>query len=85
MTFVRRYRLPIVLVALLIVIVLLIVLRLREQQARAVSRGPREVVVGVAPPERRDLEVTLSYTGDILPNRQTGLFSKTSGYIREIR
>jgi len=84
MTFVRRYRVPLVLVVLLAVIVLLIVLRLREQQARAVSRGPREVIVGVAPPEQKDLEVTLSYTGDILPNRQTPIFSKTSGYIRAI-
>ena len=60
MTFVRRYRVPIVLLTLLIVIVLLVVLRLREQQARAVGRASREVVVGVAPPERRDLDVTLT-------------------------
>ncbi len=84
MTFVRRHRVTLVLVALLGVMAALVVLRLREQQARAVGRGPREIVVGVAPPERRDLEVTLSYTGDILPNRQTPIFSKTSGYIREI-
>src|SRR5262249_16636592 len=71
MTFVRRYRVPLVLAGLLAVIVLLIVLRLREQQARAVSRGPREVVVGVAPPEQKDLEVTLSSTGAILPSLQT--------------
>ena len=35
-------------------------------------------------PERRDLEVTLAYTGDILANRQTGIFAKTSGYIRKL-
>ena len=85
MTFVRRYRVPLVLVLMLAVIVSLVFFRLREQQARAVGRGPREVVVGVAPPERKDLEVTLSYTGDVLPNRQTAIFSKTSGYIRSIR
>jgi RND family efflux transporter MFP subunit len=85
MRFIRRYRVPIVLVALLAVMAALVVFRVRDQQARAVTRAPRETVVGVAPAERRDLEVTLSYTGDILPNRQTGIFAKTSGYIRTIR
>jgi RND family efflux transporter MFP subunit len=84
MTPFRRYRVPIVLAVMLAVIVLLVFFRLREQQARAVGRGPREVVVGVAPPEQRDLEVKLLYTGDILPDRQTPIFSKVSGYIRAI-
>src|SRR5262245_49381864 len=85
MRFIRRYRIPIVLVALLGVMAALVVFRVRDQQARAVTRAPRETVVGVAPAERRDLEVTLSYTGDILANRQTPIFAKTSGYIRAIR
>jgi HlyD family secretion protein len=80
----RRYRVTVVLLILLGVIVGLVVLRLREQQARAVTRPPRETVVGVAQPERRDLEDTLSYTGDILASRQTPIFAKTSGYIRAI-
>lgn len=80
----RRYRVTVVLLVLLAVIVGLVVLRLREQQARAVTRAPRETVVGVAQPERRDLEVILSYTGDILASRQTPIFAKTSGYIRAI-
>jgi membrane fusion protein (multidrug efflux system) len=62
----------------------LVTLRLREQQARAVPRAPREVQVGVVSPERRALEVTLAFTGDVLPNRQTPIFAKTSGYIRAI-
>ncbi|MBI3457285.1 MAG: efflux RND transporter periplasmic adaptor subunit [Candidatus Rokubacteria bacterium] len=85
MAFVRRHRVTLVLLALLAVMAVVVVLRYREQQARAVTRPPREVVVGVAKPERRDLEVTLSYTADILPNRQTPIFAKTSGYIRTIR
>lgn len=84
MTPLRRYRVPIVLAVMLAVIVLLVFFRLREQQARAVGRGPREIVVGVAPPEQRDIEVKLLYTGDILPDRQTSIFSKVSGYIRAI-
>ena len=84
MPFIRRYRVPLVLIVLLVIMITLVIFRLRDQQARAVTRAPRETLVGVAPPERRDLEVTLSYTGDILPNRQTPIFAKTSGYIRAI-
>jgi RND family efflux transporter MFP subunit len=84
MALLRRYRVPAVLLALGAVMVALVVFRLREQQARAVTRAPREIVVGVVKPERRDLEVTLAYTGDILANRQTGIFAKTSGYIRKL-
>jgi HlyD family secretion protein len=84
MRFVRRHRVTLVLLVLAGVVAALVVLRLREQQARAVTRAPREILVGVVKPERHDLEVTLSYTGDILPNRQTPIFAKTSGYIREI-
>lgn len=84
MAFLRRHRVTLVLLTLVAVMAGLVAWRLREQQARAVTRAPRELLVGVATPERRDLEVTLSYTGDILPNRQTAIFAKTSGYIRAI-
>jgi RND family efflux transporter MFP subunit len=84
MAFIRRHRVTLVLVALVAVMAVLVLLRLREQQARAVTRQPREVLVGISQPEQRDLEVILSFTGDILPNQQTGIFAKTSGYIRAI-
>jgi RND family efflux transporter MFP subunit len=84
MALLRRYRVPAVLLVLGAIMVALVVFRLREQQARAVTRAPRETMVGVMTPERRDLEVTLAYTGDILANRQTGIFAKTSGYIRKL-
>jgi RND family efflux transporter MFP subunit len=84
MAFVRRHRVTLVLLVLLGVVAALVVLRLREQQARAVPRASREIQVGVVQPERRALEVTLSFTGDVFPNRQTAIFSKTSGYIRAI-
>jgi RND family efflux transporter MFP subunit len=85
MAFVRRYRVPLVLLVLLVLMAALVVFRLKEQQARAVTRNPRDVLVGVAPPEQRDLEVILTYTGDILANRQTPIFAKSSGYLRAIR
>ena len=84
MAFVRRYRVSLVLLVLLAVVIVLVVSRLRDQQARAVQRSPREIQVGVIKPERRTLDVTLSFTGDVLPNRQTPIFAKTSGYIRAI-
>ena len=84
MAFVRRYRVGLVLCALLGVVAVLVLLRLREQQARAVPRATREIQVGVIRPERRALEVLLSFTGDVYPNRQTAIFAKTSGYIRAI-
>ena len=84
MGFVRRHRVALVLLALLGVVVTLVLFRLREQQARAVPRGARELQVGVVRPERRALEVTLTFTGDVFPNRQTAIFAKTSGYIRAI-
>ena len=84
MAFVRRYRVSLVLLVLLGVVVALVVGRLRDQQARAVPRAVREIQVGVVKPERRALNVTLTFTGDVLPNRQTPIFAKTSGYIRAI-
>jgi RND family efflux transporter MFP subunit len=84
MAFARRYRVSLVLLMLLGVVAALVVGRLRGQQARAVPRPVREIQVGVVKPVRRTLEVTLSFTGDVLPNRQTSIFAKTSGYIRAI-
>jgi HlyD family secretion protein len=84
MAFVRRYRVSLVLLILLAVVVALVVGRLRDQQARAVPRAAREIQVGVVKPERRALDVTLSFTGDVLASRQTLIFAKTSGYIRAI-
>ena len=85
MAFVRRHRVALVLLGLLGVVGALVLGRLREQEARA--KQPRRAVdvqVGVVRPVRRTLEVTLSFTGDVLPNRQTPIFAKTSGYIRAI-
>jgi RND family efflux transporter MFP subunit len=81
---VRRYTVPVVVVLVLSGLAGLIVFKMREQQARAITRPTREVQVGVIRPDRRDLEVTLGYTGDILPNRQTPIFAKSTGYIRAI-
>jgi membrane fusion protein (multidrug efflux system) len=80
----RRYRVGLALCGLVVVLAVLVVYRLKDQQARAVTRARPDVVVGVVSPERRTLEVKLAFTADILPANQAALFSKVSGYIRRI-
>ena len=62
----------------------LVVYRLKDQQARAVTRPRPDVLVGVVTPERRTMEIKLAFTADIVPAKQAAIFSKVSGYIRRI-
>jgi RND family efflux transporter MFP subunit len=80
----RRYRIGLVLLGLLVLVAVLVVHRLKDQQARAVTRARPDVLVGVVTPERRDMEIKLAFTADILPAKQAAIFSKVSGYIRRI-
>ena len=80
----RRYKLGLVLLGLLIVVGVLVAYRLKDQQARAVQRPRGDALVGVVSPARRDLEIKLASTADILPAKQAAIFSKVSGYIRRI-
>jgi RND family efflux transporter MFP subunit len=84
MAFLRKFRVALVLLGLGVVIAVLVAYRIRQQQAAAVTRRQVEVVVGVAKPVRKDLDVKLSYTADVLPNRQVAIFSKVSGYIKKL-
>ena len=58
----------------------------RDRVGHPAHQQPRvvEFVVGVAAPVRKDLDVKLAYTADVLPNRQVAIFSKVSGYIRKL-
>jgi hypothetical protein len=82
MAFVRRHRVSLVLLVLGVVVATLVGYRIRRQQAAAVPRRQVEIVVGVTKPVRKDLDVKLSYTADVLPSRQVAIFSKVSGYIK---
>ena len=84
MTFLRRHRVALVLVGLGVVVVALVGYRIRKQQAAAVPRRQLEVVVGVTRPVRKDLDVKLAYTADVLPAKQVAIFSKVSGYIKRL-
>jgi membrane fusion protein (multidrug efflux system) len=81
MRFVRRHRVLLVLLGLGVLISILVGYRIKKQQAAAVPRRQVEIVVGVTTPLRKDLDVKLAYTADVLPNKQVAIFPKVSGYI----
>lgn len=84
MRLLKRHRVGFVLLGLLVLVGVLVAYRLKEQQARAVTRVRPDVLVGVLNPGRRDLDVKLAFTADILAAQQAAIFSKVSGYIRRI-
>ncbi|MGH7535107.1 MAG: hypothetical protein ACREMG_05935, partial [Gemmatimonadales bacterium] len=84
MRLLKRHRVGLVLLGLLVLIGTLVAYRLKDQQARAVTRARPEVLVGVLSPTRRDLDIKLTFTADILAAQQAAIFSKVSGYIRRI-
>jgi cobalt-zinc-cadmium efflux system membrane fusion protein len=84
MSFLRRYRVPVVLVALAVAVALLVGYRIKKQQAAAVPRRQIEIVVRVAKPVQKDLDVKLSYTADVSAIRQVAIFPKVSGYIKRL-
>jgi len=84
MTFLRRHRVFVVLLALGVLVTLLVAERVRKQQASAVPRRQLEIVVGVTMPVRKDLDVKLAYTADVLPQKQVAIFAKVSGYIKRL-
>src|SRR5438046_1829510 len=84
MSFLRRYRIPLVLLGIVVLVGFLVLYRIEDQQARAVPRARGEALVGVVAPLRKDLEVRVASTADILPTKQAAIFSKVSGYIRKM-
>src|SRR5438874_5320648 len=84
MSFIRRHRVFVVLVALGVLVAVLVAERVRKQQAAAIPHRQLEIVVGVTRPIRKDLDVKLAYTADVLPNQQVAVFSKVSGYIKRL-
>jgi RND family efflux transporter MFP subunit len=84
MMFFRRHRVSVVLLALGVLVATLVAYRIKKQQAAAVPRRQLEIVVGVAKPIRKDLDVKLAYTADVQPNQQVAIFSKVSGYIKRL-
>src|SRR6266536_3647834 len=84
MDFLRRYRVGVVIAVLLVTACGFAVFWTRTQQARGATRARPDALVGIVSPQRRDIEVKLSFTADILPAQQAAIFSKVSGYIRRI-
>jgi RND family efflux transporter MFP subunit len=84
MRLLKRYRIGLVLLGLMVLIGTLVAYRLKDQQARAVTRARPDVLVGVLSPARQDLDIKLTFTADIVAAQQAAIFSKVSGYIRRI-
>ena len=84
MDFLRRYRVGVVVAVLLVTAGAFALFWTRTQQARGATRTRPDPLVGIVAPQRRMIEVKLSFTADILPIKQAALFSKVSGYIRKI-
>ena len=84
MAFLRRNRVGVVIAVLLAFVGGFAIFWTRTQQARGATRTRPDPLVGVVAPERRTIEVKLSFTADILPIKQAALFSKVSGYFRKI-
>ena len=84
MAFLRRNRVGVVIAVLLVSLGGFAIFWTRTQQARGATRTRPDPLVGVVAPERRTIEVKLSFTADILAIKQAALFSKVSGYIRKI-
>ncbi len=84
MTLLRRYRVAAAVIVLLVATGGALLFWTKTQQARGATRGRPDPLVGVVSPERRDIEVKLSFTADILPIQQAAIFSKVSGYIRKL-
>src|SRR5262249_45244653 len=55
--FVKRYSVRLAILGLLVLVGVLVVYRIKDQQARAVTRVRPDVLVGTLKPERRDLEI----------------------------
>ena len=84
MTLLRRYRVAAAVIVLLVATGGALLFWTKTQQARGATRGRPDPLVGVVSPQRRDIEVKLSFTADILPIQQAAIFSKVSGYIRKL-
>jgi len=84
MDLLRRHRVGVIAAVLIVIAGGVALVWSRAQQARGATRTRPDALVGVVSPQRRDIEVKLSFTADILPIQQAAIYSKISGYIRKI-
>ena len=72
MDLLRRYRVGVVAAVLLVLAGGVALVWSRAQQARGATRTRPDALVGVVSPQRRDIEVKLSFTADILADPAGG-------------
>ena len=80
---VKRHPLVTLGVIIFFALTALVVFRL-SSGAKTDARKSRVVTVGIAVPIKKDLDVRLSYTADLIPNQLVNIFSRVDGYIAKI-
>jgi membrane fusion protein (multidrug efflux system) len=84
MSRVTRHPIVVLGVILFLAVVGLVVFRLSSIGAKGDAKKGRVITVGTMTPQRRDLDVRLSYTADITPNQMVNIFSRVDGYIAKL-
>ncbi|MDH5669482.1 MAG: efflux RND transporter periplasmic adaptor subunit [Nitrospira sp.] len=76
---------PFVFLGLLIVLAVTALVAFRLNTITTVEeQEPPRIVVGTVSPLKEDLDIHLTYTGDISPNQIVNLFSRVDGYITKL-
>ena len=76
---------PFVFIGLLIVLAATALVAFRLNTITTIEeQQPPHIVVGTVSPLKEDLDIHLTYTGDISPNQIVNLFSRVDGYINKL-
>ena len=76
---------PFVFIGLLIVLAATALVAFRLNTITTIEeQQPPHIVVGTVSPLKEDLDIHLTYTGDISPNQIVNLFSRVDGYITKL-
>jgi len=81
----RMTRHPFVFLGLVIILAVTALVAFRLNTVATIKeQEPRHIVVGTVSPLKKDLDIHLTYTGDISPNQIVNLFSRVDGYIAKL-
>jgi len=76
---------PFVFIGLIIVLAVTALVAFRLNTVTTIEeQEPPHIVVGTVSPLKEDLDIHLTYTGDISPNQIVNLFSRVDGYIAKL-
>jgi len=76
---------PFILLGVTIVITVTALVAFRLSTVATIEKNePHHIVVGTVSPLTQDLDIRLTYTGDVSPNQIVNLFSRVDGYIAKL-